>query len=488
MCLDMTVDAARIVSAEARAVRAMPTKSLEDLINEVPSLVDYFYHDTTAPTSRTKPGATPVPLQVTNWRDEQRAWREGAVFFDQSHHMPELFLKGPDAFRMLNHLGINSFANFTPGRAKQYIACNFEGHVIGECVLYYLEENSFELVSGMQLQDWVAFNAETGGYDVTVERDLDTASDPGRGRVRYRFGLDGPNAEMIFRSIVEGDAPEIPFFRTARVRIAGREVLALRHGMAGHKGVELSGPFADGAAVRAAIVEAGQRYGLRAGGRLAYFSAQGEGGWMAYPLAAVYTDPKLAAFRKWLPSTSWAARAQLAGSDRAGNIEHYYVTPWDMGLDRIMKFDHQFVGREALERMVDNPHRTKVTLVWNSADIARIQASMFEPGIPFRHLEFPMASYGFPQCDAVYTADGRLVGRAGFSGYSANEAKMLSIASVDTNHAAPGTELLLRWGEPDGGSRKPHVEPHRQTDVRVTVAPAPYANAAREARGKGIGS
>jgi glycine cleavage system aminomethyltransferase T len=463
------------------------SQSLQDLIDSVPNLADYFYNETLSPISRVTPGASPVPLQFTNWRDEQRSWRESAVIFDQSHHMPELFLKGPDAFRFLNHLGINTFDKFVPGRAKQFVACNYNGQVIGECVLYYLEENSFELVSGMQLQDWVEFNAQSGDWDVTYERDLDTASAPNKGRVKYRFGLDGPNAEKIFQEVVDGEAPEIPFFRTAKVRIAGCEVLALRHGMAGHKGVELSGPYAEGPKVRAAILAVGVKHRLRQGGRLSYFSAQGEGGWMAYPLPAVYTDERLCNFRKWLPANSWAGRAQLSGSDRSSNIEYYYLTPWDMGLDRIMKFDHDFVGRVALERMVSNPHRTKVTLVWNKDDIARIQSSLFEPGTPFRYIDFPMASYGFPQCDAVRTADGKLVGRSGYSGYSSNEAEMLSIASVDTDFAPPGTQLLLTWGEPEGGSKKPHVERHRQTDVRVTVAPTPYAAFAREARGKGIG-
>ena len=30
-----------------------------------------------------------VPAEFSNWRDEQRAWRETCVLFDQSHHMVE---------------------------------------------------------------------------------------------------------------------------------------------------------------------------------------------------------------------------------------------------------------------------------------------------------------------------------------------------------------------------------------------------------------
>ena len=461
--------------------------SVEELVTSVPDLVEYFANNPSSPHARNRPGASPVPAEYTNWRDEQNAWRETAVLFDQSHHMPELFLQGPDALKLLTYLGINSFNNYQPGRAKQFIGCNHNGQVIGESVLHYLGENSFELISGMQLQDWVAFNAEIGGWDVTVTRDLQTSQNT-VARINFRFGMDGPNAEKVFVDVVEGEAPEIPFFRTARVRIAGCEVMALRHGMAGHKGVELSGAYADGPKVRAALLAAGEKHGLKPAGRLAYFSSPSEGGWWAYPLPAVYTDPKLSDFRKWLPGTSWAAKAQLSGSLRCPSIEDYYVTPWDIGVNRPMKFDHDFVGREALEKMADQPHRSKVTLVWNKEDVATIQGSLFQPGVPYKWIEFPVASYGFPQADAVRNQDGELVGMAGFCGFTGNEDEMVSLATVEAEYAAVGTQVVLVWGEPDGGSRKPQVERHRQMEVRATVAPAPYAEAVRRMKAEGIGT
>ena len=463
-------------------------RSVDELVTSVPNLVEYFVNNASSPHARNRPSASPVPAEYTNWRDEQHAWREKAVLFDQSHHMPELFLEGPDALKLLTYLGINSFVNYQPGRAKQFIGCNHEGHVIGESVLHYLSENRFELISGMHLQDWVVFNALTGGYDVSVTRDLQTAQNPGgpEGRTNFRFGMDGPNAEHVFAEAVEGEAPEIPFFRTARVKIAGCEVMALRHGMAGHKGVELSGPYADGPKVREALLKAGGKYGLTPAGRLAYFSSPSEGGWWAYPLSAVYSDPKLKAFREWLPGTSWAAKAQLSGSLRSSNIEDYYVTPWDIGVNRPMRFDHDFVGREALEKMADQPHRAKVTLVWNKDDVAAIQGSLLQPGIPYKWIEFPVASYGFPQADAVRSMDGKLVGMAGFCGYTGNEHEMVSLATIEASHAAVGTQVILVWGEPDGGSRKPQVEQHRQFEVRATVAPAPYAEAVRRMKSEGI--
>jgi len=449
--------------------------SLQELINSVPSLVDHFYHDTLAPHASNRAGLSPVPMEFSNWRDEQRAWREAVLLFDQSHHMPETFLSGPDAMRLLSDLGINSFANFPPLRAKQYLACNHEGYVIGECVLQHLEDGVFELISGMHLQNWVQYNAELGGYDVTIVRDNHTAQND-TGRTNYRYELEGPFAQAVFAEVVEGEEPDIPFFRMARVRIAGCDVLALRHSVAGHKGVELSGPYAEGPKVRAALLAAGEKHGILQAGVKTYFSTLGEVGWIGYPTPAVYTDPGLAAYRQALPSDGWESQTQFGGSFRSPNIEDYYVTPWDLGLERLMKFDHDFIGRPALEKMAaQGGHRKKVTLVWNAEDVKKVFASLLEDETPYKYMELPKASYGFQHVDEVRSASGDIVGISNFVGYTVNEAKFLSVAIINADHAEPGTEVLVTWGEPDGGSRKPQVELHRQLTIRATVASAPYA-------------
>jgi glycine cleavage system aminomethyltransferase T len=454
-------------------------RTLQDLIDSVPSLVDYFYNDTVSVHASNRDGLTPVPLEFSNWREEQRAWREAVLIFDQAHHMPEMFLSGPDATRLLNYLGINSFKNFAPLRAKQFICCNHNGQVIGECVLQHLEDGVYELISGMHLQNWVQYNAEVGGYDVKIVRDLHTALNS-TGRTNFRYQLEGPFTEAVFAEVVEGEMPDIPFFRLARVRIAGCDVLALRHGGAGHGGVELSGPYADGPKVRAALMAAGEKHGIRPAGVKTYFSTLGEAGWIGYPTPAVYTDPKLADFRKWLSDDGWEASTQLAGSFYSQNIEDYYVTPWDLGVSHLLKFDHDFVGRAALEAMAaQTGHRKKVTLVWNNEDVTRIYASMFEPGPAFKAMELPKSSYGLMQGDEVRDTSGKIVGMSIFVGYTVNEAKFLSVAIVNADQAEPGAEVVVTWGEPNGGSRKPNVERHRQTTVRATVAPNPYAKYAQ---------
>src|SRR5262249_20096713 len=64
-----------------------------------------------------------VAPEFTNWRDEQRAWRDTCVLFDQTHHMVNMFVRGRDAVKLLSYLGTNSFKNFSVNKAKQFAPC-----------------------------------------------------------------------------------------------------------------------------------------------------------------------------------------------------------------------------------------------------------------------------------------------------------------------------------------------------------------------------
>ena len=70
--------------------------------------------------------------------------------------------------------------------------------------------------------------------------------------------------------------------------------------------------------------------------------------------------------------------ASLGGSFYSEDIKDYYLTPYDLGYGPFVKFDHEFVGRGALEKMAANPPRQKVTLVWNGDDVARVVPVAFQ--------------------------------------------------------------------------------------------------------------
>ena len=89
-----------------------------------------------------------VAAEFTNWRDEQVGWRETAVLFDQSHHMVNLFFKGPDVVRLISDTAINTFENFPVGMAKQYVPSTPAGYVIGDGILFHLDETSSSSSAG----------------------------------------------------------------------------------------------------------------------------------------------------------------------------------------------------------------------------------------------------------------------------------------------------------------------------------------------------
>ena len=454
----------------------MSHKSLEDLLQAVGNPVKLLRE------SQTGPYIYPVvPTEFSNWRDEQRAWRETAILFNQSYHMTDMYVEGPDAPKLLEKLGVNSFKDFGPDKAKQYVPCNYDGYVIGDVIIFHLEQNRFNLVGRPSVHNWVQFHAETGGYQVTLDRDERTVARPGPiVRTAYRFQVQGPNALPIMEKVTGKPVPNVKFFNMTEFTIAGRRVRALRHGMVGQPGFELFGPWEDGEAVKAAIVEGGKDLGLRQSGSRTYSSNTLESGWIPSPLPAIYTGEQMKAYREWLPANSYEAIASLGGSFYSDNIEDYYLTPYDLGYGYVVKFDHDFIGREALEKMAAKPRRKKVTLVLNSDDVLKGIGTMFGDHPRTKYFDFPSAVYATLPYDKVLK-DGKTIGVSTWCGYSSNEGKMLTLAMIDTAHAEPGTEVTFVWGEEGGGSSKPTVERHTQLEIRATVAPVPYAEAARQA-------
>lgn len=415
----------------------------------------------------------PVTPEFTNWRSEQLAWRTTCVLLDQSHHMSNLFIEGPDAFRFISEHGVNSFANFTPGMAKQYVAVNDDGFFVGDGILFYLEEQYFDLVANPSIINWMQFRLQSGKYDVHAVRDDNSNRRQGPPKL-YRYELQGPNALAIMEKLIGHPVPQVKFFGMADFTIAGKRVRALRHGMAGQPGFEIFGPWEEGKEVLEAICRAGEEFGLKRAGARAYSTANLESGWIPRPMTAIF-GPKEKAYREWLPVTSVGS---LGGSMDSTDITDYYHTPYDLGYGQFVKFDHDFVGREALQKLAEGPHRRKVTLVWNVDDVMSVMRSHYEPGTPAKFIEIPKARYAYFQVDKVLHK-GRYVGMSTDLGYITNERAFISLASLDASCAEPGTEVTVLWGE-EPNSAKPAVEPHRQVEVRATVAPVPYAQVIRE--------
>ena len=456
----------------------MSYRSLEELLHAAGGPVALARNSQIGPYVYPK-----VPAEFTNWRDEQVAWQETCALFDQSHHMTELYVEGPDVIKLFSDLGVNTFNNFAVNKAKQFVACNPDGYVIGDGILFFLEEQKVVLVGRPSAHNWVEYHAQTGSYDVKVERDERTAVNPTGRRKVYRFQVQGPNALKVMEKATGGVLPEIKFFNMGDLTVAGRKVRAMHHGMSGAPGLELFGPWEEAEDVRAAIVEAGAEFGLRQVGSRVYATNTLESGWIPCPLPAVFTGESMKAYREWLPANGYEATGSLGGSFYSDDIADYYLTPHDLGYWPFVKFDHDFVGREALEKMADNPRRRKVTLAWNAEDVAGVFRSMFEKGDAGKYIDLPLSNYSTWPNDKLLVGS-EMVGVSTFSGYSYNEHSMLSLAIVDVD-VELGSEVTLVWGEEGGGSAKPVVERHVQSEIRAIVSPCPYSEVARTSYAEG---
>jgi vanillate/3-O-methylgallate O-demethylase len=452
----------------------MTPKSLQELLDNSGNTVEMLRN------SRLGAYSYPVvPSEFTNFRRETIAWRETAVLYDQSHHMHSIFISGPDALKLITDTGINSTARFPVDTAKQFVPVSPEGGVIGDGILFRDAEEEFTFTGRAPVANWLLYKGSQG-YNVDIMLDPRSPSRPyGRAVTRkfWRFQIQGPDAWAVIEKLNGEPLAQLPLFRMDHMNIAGEKVRTLRHDMAGALGLEIWGPYESYDKIRDAILEAGREFGLEPCGMRAYSCNTLESGWIPSPLPAVYTSAELRGYREWLGADCYEATNAVAGSYVSSSIEDYYTSPWELGYGSHLKFDHDFIGRDALAAIDGAAQRRKVTLAWNAADLGKLLASPVGPPPGYQFFDLPNANYGSSNFDSVVDADGKIVGLSMFTGYSANERCGLSLATVDPD-VPIGAEVAVIWGEPGGGTAKTTVQPHEQVPVRAIVSPAPYSKVA----------
>ena len=425
-----------------------------------------------------------VAPEFTNWRDEQGAWRDHAVLFDQSHHMDELIVEGPDAEAFLSYVGINGFSNFDLNRAKHFVPVTPAGHVIGDMIIFRERTDKFILVGRAPTANWVRFQAARGEWKVRLFHDPRSNSRPDGERIlrtHYRFQIQGPDAPAIFERINGGPVPDIKFFHVNEINVGSKKVQALRHGMAGAPGLEIWGPYADKHYIQSTILQAARdiSVNLVQVGSRAYSTNTLESGWIPSPLPGIYTGGEMMAeYRDWLGADSYEAAGSIGGSYVSDDISDYYVNPFELGYGFYIGWKKDdFIGKDALTKMKHGPNRKKVTFEWNKEDVLKIITSGLEQGTPFKWIDFPQPNYASSSADMVMQGD-KMMGMSMFNGYSWNERCFLSLGVVDAS-VEVGDVLTMKWGEPEQ-TGKTSAESHKQTEIRVRVSDTPYAKDARE--------
>jgi vanillate/3-O-methylgallate O-demethylase len=428
----------------------MASPSLQDGIDKAGSPVKLLW----------KPNAAPfkvpvVPPEFTGWREEQGAWHRAPTLSDLSHHMSDTFIDGRDSTRLLKSVSANDYDNFAVGQAKQFIPVTKNGDIVTDGILLREEEEKYTLSGVPAAQSWVKYHAEKGGYDVRCTTDPDSGTRQSGPPVLFRYQIQGPHALELVQRVFGGPLPKSKFFHSVTVSLGDKRIRALRHGMLGQAGYEFIGAFEDGEFVKDAMLAAGREFGLVCIGGLAYATNGIESGWIPTPTPGIYVAPELAEYRRWLSLYSFEGQKPLHGTFRSENIEDYYVSPYELGYGKSIAFNHDFIGREALEKAKELVKRTKVTLVFNADDVRNIFGAN------------PQYTLSY----ARYRVEGPsgLAGITFYCGYIYLERSILGLALVDNRYAAPGTEVTVLWGEHDSSCQR----------IRATVQPAPYNEFAR---------
>jgi glycine cleavage system aminomethyltransferase T len=332
--------------------------------------------------------------------------------------------------------------------------CNENGLVVAHGVLARVGEDEF-ITHYLAL--WVDYKLKTGKYHATGDFIHD----------EFIFQVAGPRSLAVLEVATSECLHDIRFAAHRMSAIDHMGVRVLRVGMAGTLGYEVHGKLTDAFAIYEALMKAGAPFGITKLGRTAYTMSHTENG---FPQLFVHFPPPLHEDQGFMEhmGAQWKNRPPplLAGS-MGTDIRLRYRNPVELGWAKTIRFDHDFIGRAALEKEVANPRRTMVTLEWNSDDITDVYASQFRPGEHYLPIE-PCHSSQFRGRHQMWAdqvlKNGQPVGVSAGRMHSYYYRTMISQCSIDTAYSALRTELTVLWGDPGT----------RQKEIRAVVARFPY--------------
>lgn len=249
-----------------------------------------------------------MPLQFQGTLAEHRAVRTSCGVFDVSH-LGRFRLKGPKAHRLVSSMLCNDIDKIEPGRAQYTMLLEEAGGVIDDIIVWWLAEDDFIVLPN-------AGNSDEVVDRFMAEADASTTVDDIRPETAL-IAVQGPQSRGVLDEAV-GSHPG----RFRVVRIDGVEpLIAAGTGYTGERGAEVLVDRADAQVVLDRIIGAGgEPCGLGARDTLRLE--------MGYPL--------------------W-------GQDLDRD-----TTPLEADLEWVVGWDHDFVGKAALENQRDHGLRKRL--------------------------------------------------------------------------------------------------------------------------------
>ncbi|MDH4564418.1 aminomethyltransferase [Pseudomonas taiwanensis] len=404
------------------------------------------------------------PLEYTGWRDESLSWHDSSYIHANLNPSPTYRFWGPDSIEFLKKYCGNSFEKFPVGFAKHGIMLDEQGRIMVDGLLVRREEDYITY----WMNPWLQYCVENS--------DLDVQGEDVTGKV-FMFQLGGPTCLQVLDAASGENLHDIKFIHHRMSKIAGRDVMILRVGMAGSLAYEVHGNVEDAIPVYEQILKAGVKYGLKRLGTPAYNMTHWENGfpqaYLDFPLP--WFEHK--EFAAWLREREigFLCDPEIVKDSLSGSVGQdfaaRYRNPIELGWGKTINMDHEFVGKKAIEELKAKSSRQMVTLEWNKEDILDIHRSQLADPVPYKDISSPedLAFGGIYPADWVLNDKGEQVGVSSGRMVSWFYREMISLCSIDEEYLSEGTEVWVLWGEPGT----------RQKKVRAKVARYPYFNECR---------
>ncbi len=360
----------------------------------------------------------------THHEHEYNAIRNAAAMIDVSP-LFKYRVGGPDASRFINRVIARDISKVAVGQVIYCCWCDEQGKVIDDGTISRLAENMYRWTAAEPNLRWLHQNAT--GLNVTID---DISAE------LAALAIQGPTSARLLQTAAGRELANLKYFRVTRATIAGVGVEISRTGYTGDLGYEVWMPWNDAPKVWDALMEHGRQFDLHPAGMLALDVARIEAG-------LILIDVDYSSSKKAL-------------------IEPQKYSPYELGMGRLVDLKKEdFIGRAALEEENRRgPRRLLAGLDINWDDVERLYDAMgLAPQVP---------STASRVAVPVFRGGGQ-VGKATSTTWSPTLKKMIALASIAREHAAPGTELQMELT----------VEAVRHK-VRATVRELPFFNPPRK--------
>jgi aminomethyltransferase len=256
-----------------------------------------------------------MPVQYKGIQAEHLAVRNNIGLFDLSH-MGEFEVSGPGALAFLQKTTTNNVAELEPGRIQYNCMPTEEGGIVDDLLVYRLEDRYFLVVNASNIKKDFAHLSRYLTPDVTL---VDRSA---------QFGLlaiQGPNATKLMAELTDHDLESMGYYTAVTAKVAGVDLLFSRTGYTGEDGFEIYIPPKHCDTLWKAVTGAGARFGLEFIGLGARDTLR--------------LEMKMALY---------------------GNDIDETTSPVEAGLNFIIDFDKDFVGRPTILRHRDEKPRRRL--------------------------------------------------------------------------------------------------------------------------------